>query len=112
MTSANAAAVNLFGQLLNTSKWLSVHQLTIYYALFLWWKTHHSKKPARLLQRTLRIQKSEARLFLTERIWSRTTERHYKFVENKCTGVTKISNIKMILSDWVKANIPIKENDD
>ena len=57
-------------------------------------------------------EESIARILLTERIWKRTTERYFRFVEKECTGVVKISRIKKILSDWVKANIPIKEEDD
>ena len=94
-------------ELLNTNKWLSVHQLTIYYALFLWWKTHHSKKPARLLQRTLRIQESEARLLLTERIWSRKAEYYFRKVEPILSGIACISTVKKLLRQWIKTNIPI-----
>ena len=74
-------------ELLNTTKWLSVHLLTIYHAVLLWWKTTQSKKPVRLLQRTLRVQESEARLLLTENIWSRKAEYYFRKVEPILGGI-------------------------
>ena len=86
--------------------------MSVYHSLILYWKVKNYNKPERLVSRILKSEESTARMLLTERVWSRTTERHYKYVENFCMGITKISRVKKIFSDWVKSNIPIKENDD
>ena len=99
-------------ELLIYTKWLSVYQMSVYYSLLLYWKVKFFKKPARLVCRILKTEDSMAKMLLTEGIWTRTTERHYRLVESKCIGVTKISSVKRIFSDWVKFNIPIRENYD
>ena len=99
-------------ELLTFTKWMSVYQMSVYYSLILYWKVHYFKKPRRLVARVQNIEDSMARMLLTDRIWSRTTERNYRLVENKCLGVEKISCVKRIFCEWVKSNVPIRENDE
>ena len=89
-------------ELLTLTKWMSVYQMSVYYSLILYWKVHYFKKPRRLVERVQNIKDSIARMLLTDRIWSRTTERNFKLVENKCSGVDKISVVKRIFGEWVK----------
>ena len=84
-------------ELLKITKWLSVHQLCIYHAVILWWKVQQSNKPARLLQRTLKIQESEARLLLTEKVWSRKAEFYFRKVEPIISGIVRIATVKKLL---------------
>ena len=93
--------------LLKITKWLSLHQLSVYHAVILWWKVKKSNKPARLLQRTFKIQESEARLLLTEKIWSRKAEFYFRKVEPIIGGIVSISTVKTLLRQWIKFNIPI-----
>ena len=84
-----------------------MHQLSIYHAVILWWKVQQSNKPARLLQRTFKIQESEARLLLREKIWSRKAEFYFRKVEPIISGIVRISTVKKLLRQWIKSNIPI-----
>ena len=83
--------------LLSITKWLSVYQLAIYHSMLLFWKVTRNGRPDRLVRRITKSEGSEARIQLTERVWSRTAERFYRRVENLCNGVTRISLIKKIL---------------
>ena len=84
----------------------------LYYSLISYWKVHFFKKPKRLVDRIQNIEDSMARMLLTDRIWSRTTEINYRLVKNKCLGVNKISCVKRFFCEWVKSNVPIRENDE
>ena len=68
------------------------------------------KKPDRLVRRVNKSVDSIARLNLTERTWSRTSNRFYRLVENDLSGVLKISEAKNILRRWIKTNIPLFED--
>ena len=68
------------------------------------------KKPDRLVRRVNKSTDSIARLNLTERTWSRTSDRFYRLVESKLSGVSKISEAKSILRRWIKTNIPLYED--
>ena len=68
-----------------------------------------SGKPDRLARRLKLSEDTIARLQITERIWSRTTDRFYRKVENQLSGVVKISEAKSILRNWIKSNIPLCE---
>ena len=46
---------------------------------------------------------------ITERIWSRTAERHYRKVEYLLDGVQKISEAKTVLRKWIKKYVPLSE---
>ena len=81
-------------ELLKQTKWLSVYQLAIYHSLLLYWKVKNNGKPERLIRRLKISEETIARIQLTERVWSQTTERYYRMVENLCTGVTKVSIIR------------------
>ena len=94
---------------LTATGWLSVYQLAVYHSLVLYWKVTFHNKPIRLITRINIARETEARIQLTERIWSRTSERLFRRVENYLIGVTKISSAKNILRKWVKSNIPISE---
>ena len=52
---------------------------------------------------------TEARLLITERVWSRTAERFFRKVEHLLEGVQRISEAKNILRKWIKSNIPLSE---
>ena len=54
---------------------------------------------------------TEARLSITERVWSRTAVRFFRMVEHLLEGVQRISEAKNILRKWVKSNVPLSEND-
>ena len=95
---------------LTATGWLSVYQLAVYHSLVLYWKVTFHNKPIRLITRINIARETEARIQLTERIWSRTSERLFRRVENYLIGVTKISSAKNILRKWVKTNIPICED--
>ena len=97
-------------ELLTATGWLSVYQLAVYHSLVLYWKVTFNNKPVRLITRINISRDTEARLQLTERIWSRTSERFFRRVENNLIGVTKISSAKNILRKWIKTNIPICED--
>ena len=95
---------------LTATGWLSVYQLAVYHSLVLYWKVTFHNKPIRLITRINIARETEARIQLTERIWSRTSERLFRRVKNYLIGVTKISSAKNILRKWVKTNIPISED--
>ena len=97
-------------ELLTATKWMSVFQLAIYHSLLLYWKINFRNKPERMVRRLQISENSFARMLLTERVWSRVTERYYRMVESSCGGISKISIIKRISSEWVKENVPIAEN--
>ena len=96
--------------LLEYTGWMSVHQLAIFHSLFLFWKVETFKKPDRLVRRIKKSMNSTARINLTERTWSRTSNRYYRLVESELSGVLKISEAKNILRKWIKTNIPIHED--
>ena len=96
--------------LLTKTKWLSVHQLTIYHSVLLYWKVLNNSKPERLVRRLNISEDTIARIYLTERVWSRIAERYYRMVENSCIGVTRVSSIKRILCQWIKSKIPLHED--
>ena len=96
-------------ELLHETKWLSIYQLTIYHSIILWWKINNNLYPVRLLERMLVVQNTEARIQLTERIWSRKAEFHYRMVEPILGGNQKISTVKRLLKKWILNNIPIFE---
>ena len=77
--------------------------------ILLFWKVKLKSKPERLARRINISEESVSRIQLTERVWSRTAERYFRKVEYLCIGVTKISKMKKILSEWIKSNIPILE---
>ena len=85
--------------------------MSVYYSLILYWKVIQYNKPERLVYHVQKSEETLARILLTERIWTRTTERYYNQVDYICRGVTKISSVKNIFRTWVKDNIPIKESD-
>ena len=97
-------------ELLTVTKWMSVFQLAIYHSLLLYWKINFRNKPERMVRRLQISENSFARMLLAERVWSRVTERYYRMVESSCGGISKISIIKRILSEWVKENVPIAED--
>ena len=97
-------------ELLATTKWLSVYQLAIHHSLLLYWKVKNNGKPDRLIRRLKISEDTTARLQLTERVWLRTAKRFYRMVENSCLGATKISEIKRILRNWIKMNIPLSKD--
>ena len=96
-------------QLLEETGWLSVYQLAIYHSVLLFWKVKWNGKPDRLLRRMKIAEDTVARLMITERIWSRTAERFFRRVENKLSGVQRISEAKTVLRNWIKSNIPLNE---
>ena len=96
-------------ELLHETKWLSIYQLTIYHSIILWWKINNNLYPVRLLERMLVVQNTEARIQLTERIWSRKAEFHYRMVEQILGSNKKISTVKRLLKKWILNNIPIFE---
>ena len=77
-------------KLLMHTNWLSVYQMSIYHSLILCWKVQSYGKPERLVRRISISEDTTARLLLSERVWSRTAERHFKLVENMCVGITEI----------------------
>ena len=85
--------------LLVTTKWLSVYQLSIYHSVLLWWKVTKNKNPVRLLERTLKVQETEARILLTEKIWSRKSEYYFRMIEPLLNGNHWISTVKRTLSE-------------
>ena len=78
-------------ELLETTKWMSIYQLTVYHSVLLWWKVNFYKNLIWLLRRIENSQETEARLLLTERIWSRKAEFFYRKVEPLLREVVKIS---------------------
>ena len=96
-------------ELLSATKWMSVFQLAMYHSLLLYWKVRFHGKPERLIRRINYSQNSLARLQLTERVWSRVSERNYRMVEMSLQHIAKISVAKKTISEWVKANVPITE---
>ena len=97
-------------QLLVETGWLSVYQLAIYHSVLLFWKVRRNGKPDRLLRRMKIAEETVARLLITERIWSRTAERFFRRVENKLSGVLRISEAKTILRNWIKSEVPLYED--
>ena len=95
--------------LLRETGWLSVYQLAIYHSVLLLWKVRWKGNPARLLRRIRMAEHAEARLSITDRVWSRTAVRFYKMVEHLLEGVQRVSEAKNILRKWVKSNVPLKE---
>ena len=81
-------------ELLTATGWLSVYQLAFYHSLVLYWKVTFHGKPDRLVKRIDKSRDTVARLQLTERTWSRTSERFFRCIENNLSGVTKISTAK------------------
>ena len=96
-------------ELLAETKWMSVHQLSIFHSVLLYWKVRINGKPDRLLWRLNISASSEARINLTERIWSRKAEFFFRQVEPLCGGTVRISQFKRILCEWTKSHIPIHE---
>ena len=88
---------------------MSVHQLAIYHSVLLYWKVRLSGEPNRLVRLVNISASSEARINLTERIWSRKVEYNYRQIEPLCGNVVKVSGFKKILCEWVKSHIPIYE---
>ena len=75
----------------------------------LFWKVRRNGKPDRLLRRMKIAEETVARLLMTERIWSRMTERCFRRIENELNGVLRISEAKTILRKWIKSEIPLNE---
>ena len=97
-------------KLLRETGWLSVYQLAIYHSVLLYWKVRWKGNPARLLRRIRMAEYTEARLSITDRVWSRTAVRFYRMVEHLLEGVQRVSEAKNILRKWVKSNVPLNEN--
>ena len=56
-------------------------------------------------------EETEARLLITERIWSRTAERFFRRIGNLLSGVRRIPEEKTVLRKWIKSKVPLyKEN--
>ena len=66
-------------------------------------------KTGRLVRRMKMAEDTEARLLITERVWSRTAERFFRKVEHLLEGVLRISEAKNILRKWVKTNVALSE---
>ena len=96
-------------KLLEETGWLSVYQLAIYHSVLLFWKVKWKEKPKRLVRRMKLAEEKEARLLITERVWSRIAERFFRKVEHSLEGVLRISEAKNILKKWVKTNVPLSE---
>ena len=96
-------------QLLEDTGWLSVYQLAIYHSVLLLWKVKWKGRPERLLRRIQMAEETEARLLITERIWSRTSVRFFRSVEHMLEGIMRISEAKNVLRKWIKSNIPLSE---
>ena len=86
-----------------------MYQLVIYHSVLLFWKVRRNGKPDRLLRRMKIAEEMVARLLITERIWSRMAERFFRRVENKLSGVLRISEAKTILRNWIKSEVPLNE---
>ena len=57
------------------------------------------------------VEETEARLLITERIWSRTSVKVFREVEHLLLGVLRISEAKNVLRKWIKSNVSLsKEN--
>ena len=97
-------------KLLLETGWLSVYQLAIYHSVLLFWKVRWKGNPVRLLRRIRMAEYTEARLSITERVWSRTAVKFYRMVEHLLEGVQRVSEAKNILRKWVKSNVPLNEN--
>ena len=61
------------------------------------------------MRRMKLAEEKEARLLITERVWSRIAERYFRKVEHSLEGVLKILEAKNILKKWVKTNVPLSE---
>ena len=86
-----------------------MYQLAIYHSVLLFWKVRRNGKLDRLLRRMKIAEETVARLLITERIWSRTAERFFRRIENKLSGVLRISEAKTILRNWIKSDVPLNE---
>ena len=64
-------------------------------------------KPERLVRRHLISTDSEARINLTERVWSRKSEFYFRKMEQHCSGVTKIFQFKKSIREWIVSNVPL-----
>ena len=97
-------------ELLKEKNWMSVFQLPIYQLVLLYWKVMKNNKPERLVRRYDISINTEAQISLTERVWSRKVEYHYRQVEQHCIEVVRLSQFKKTLSVWIKSNISIHED--
>ena len=95
--------------LLEETKWMSIFQLAIYHSVLLYWKVKNHKEPERLIRRLNISSSTEARILLTDRVWSRKSEYYYRQVEPLCVGLVRLSQFKRTLSEWIRSNIPIYE---
>ena len=96
-------------QLLEDMGWLSIYKLAIYHSVLLLWKVKWKGRPERLLRRIKMAEETEARLLITERIWSRTSVKFFRDVEHLLSGVLRISEAKNVLRKWIKSNVPLSE---
>ena len=96
-------------KLLEDTGWLSVYQLAIYHSVLLLWKVKWKGRPERLIRRIQTAEETEARLLITERIWSRTSVKFFREVEHLLLGVLRISEAKNVLRKWIKSNVPLSE---
>ena len=88
---------------------MSIFQLAIYHSVLLYWKVKNHKEPERLIRRLNISSSTEARILLTDRVWSRKSEYYYRQVEPLCVGLVRLSQFKRTLSEWIRSNIPIYE---
>ena len=78
-------------------------------AMFTLNRNYPDRHSDQLLERTFKVQETEARILLTERIWSRKSEYYYRMIEPLLNGNQRIATVKRILNGWIKSNIPIYE---
>ena len=52
---------------------------------------------------------TDARLLLTNRVKSRKAEYIFGILLPLCRGSVRLSQLKKLLSEWIKSNVPIHE---
>ena len=98
--------------LLKEINWLSIFQLAWYHSLLLIWKVKSEKGPINNYKNLTTYKKNAGRIKLTRRIWSLRAGNMYDTLPINIKQAVKLSQVKSLLKNWVKQNIPLEEEEE
>ena len=89
---------------------MDVKQWVVYHNLMLLWKLNKDLSPKRLVGWLQRKRMVVPRIEISERCWSRTSERWWDCLDTDFMNNDRVTPIKTYLKDWVKTNVePFEE---
>ena len=95
--------------LLRRTKYMSIHQLSIYYSLLQFWKILKDGVPVRLYDWIDINTESINRINQTGRVWSKIAPIYFDKLDNGLKVESKISRFKKGLKQWILCNVPINK---